>query len=220
MAKRKKKSGFENITGEAPALTSTLGEAATYEVPSATDVHIKTMKLAEVKPYWRNPRDNEAGIEPVIASIKKFGYCQPIGIDTDNVIVVGHTRYRALMKMGVKEVSCIVLDKLTPQQVKQYRIADNKTAEFADWKLPELLSEIREFDSVADFQVFFPDGDLTEMLGGSLGGSVADVVTGDVVKAAEKNVSFTAMPDQLEVLCPNCAESFYINRKDVLERPI
>ena len=78
-------------------------------------------------PYENNPRDNDNSVDAVIESIKNFGFLVPIVIDKDNVLVAGHTRIKALKKMGIKQVPCILADKLTEEQIKAYRLADNMT---------------------------------------------------------------------------------------------
>lgn len=106
-------------------------------------------KINELTPYERNPRNNSKAIDAVAASIENFGFKVPIVIDKDGVIVAGHTRLAAAKKLGLKEVPCIVADDLTEEQIKAFRLADNKTAEFAEWD-PELLEielqDITEID--------------------------------------------------------------------------
>lgn len=106
-------------------------------------------KINELIPYERNPRKNEAAVDAVAASIKNFGFKVPIVIDKDGVIVAGHTRLAAAKKLGLEEVPCIVADDLTEEQIKAFRLADNKTAELAEWN-PELLEielqDITEID--------------------------------------------------------------------------
>ena len=100
-------------------------------------------------PYKRNPRDNEKAVIPVMESIREFGFKVPIVIDTDGVIIAGHTRYKAAKRLGLSTVPCIVADDLTEEQVKAFRLADNKVGEIADWDIPLLadeLSDITEID--------------------------------------------------------------------------
>ena len=110
-------------------------------------------RIAELKEYKNNPRHNEVAIEKVAASIREFGFKVPIVIDSDNVIIAGHTRKKAAEKIGLVEVPCIVADDLTPEQVKAFRLADNKVSEFATWdfeKLEEELADLSDFD-MSDF---------------------------------------------------------------------
>lgn len=95
--------------------------------------------IDELIPYDNNPRNNEAAIGPVANSIKEFGFKVPIVIDKDNIIVAGHTRFLAAHRLNMKEVPCIVADDLTDEQVKAYRLADNKVSEKSTWD-DELLS--------------------------------------------------------------------------------
>lgn len=88
---------------------------------------VQNVSIQNVKPYPKNPRDNDAGVDAVANSIKEFGWQQPIVVDNDNVIIVGHTRYKAAKKLGMKQVPVVVADKLTDEQAKAYRLADNKT---------------------------------------------------------------------------------------------
>ena len=105
-------------------------------------------KISEIRPYENNPRDNSKAIDAVAASIKEFGFKVPIVIDKNGVIVAGHTRYEASKKLGLEEVPCVIADDLTDEQVKAFRLADNKTAELASWN-PELLEvEMSAIESI------------------------------------------------------------------------
>lgn len=103
---------------------------------------IKEIPVAALKPYENNPRINENAVAAVAASIQNFGFKVPIVIDCDNVIVAGHTRLKAAQQLGLQFVPCIVADDLTPEQIKAFRVADNKTAELADWDFDKLESEL------------------------------------------------------------------------------
>lgn len=109
-------------------------------------------KLEELTPYENNPRHNENAIEPVMKSIKDFGIKVPMVIDKHGVIVTGHTRYEASKRLGLKEVPCVVADDLTDEEIKAFRIIDNKTAEYATWDF-ELLNEELE-NLTYDFEEF------------------------------------------------------------------
>ena len=90
-------------------------------------MQVQTWKIGDVHPYGNNPRNNAAAVKPVANSIKEFGFQQPIVVDKDGVIIVGHTRYKAAKLLKLKEVPVVVADQLTDDQVKAYRIADNST---------------------------------------------------------------------------------------------
>ena|SRR5205807_500530 len=91
-------------------------------------MHVELRPLASIRPYERNPRVNDQAVDAVAASIREFGFRQPIVVDEDGVIVVGHTRYKAALKLGLENVPVHVATGLTPAQIKAYRIADNQTA--------------------------------------------------------------------------------------------
>ena len=99
-------------------------------------------KLDEIIPYENNPRKNEDAVQYVANSIKEFGWQQPIVVDKDNVIIVGHTRYKAALLLGYDKVPILVADNLTEEQVKAYRLADNKVSDFSIWDNFKLLNEL------------------------------------------------------------------------------
>ena len=105
-------------------------------------MNIQTKQLAEIKPYERNPRKNDEAVKYVAESIKQFGFKVPIVVDKDGVIVAGHTRYKAAKKLNMTEVPCIVADDLTDEQIKAFRLADNKVAEKAEWDFDLLDIEL------------------------------------------------------------------------------
>lgn len=113
-------------------------------------MNIVEKKISEIKPYERNPRRNDEAVKYVAESIKKFGFKVPIVIDKDNVIVAGHTRYKAAKKLSLKEVPCIVADDLTDEQIKAFRLADNKVAEKAEWDFDLLFDEL---DNIFDIDM-------------------------------------------------------------------
>ena len=102
---------------------------------------IEQWEIERVKPYDKNPRRNDKAVEAVAKSIKEFGFRQPIVVDAGGVIVVGHTRYKAALKLGLKTVPVHVAADLTPQQARAYRLADNRTAETAEWDIDFLPIE-------------------------------------------------------------------------------
>lgn len=106
------------------------------------DIFMKN--LNEIKPYEKNPRRNDDAVKYVAASIKEFGFKVPIIIDKDGVIVAGHTRYKAAKNLNIEQVPCIVADDLTEEQIKAFRLADNKTGEMAAWDFEMLQGEIEE----------------------------------------------------------------------------
>lgn len=122
-------------------------------------MEIITKKIKELVPYDRNPRHNDQAVDQVAASIKSFGFKVPIVIDKDNVIVAGHTRLKAAKKLKLKEVPCIVADDLSEDQIKAFRLADNKVSELADWDYDMLDAELEELVdfNMEDFGFEFED---------------------------------------------------------------
>lgn len=100
--------------------------------------------IADLKDYENNPRHNDGAVEAVAESIKAFGFKVPVIIDGNGVIVAGHTRKKAAALLGLASVPCIVADDLTPEQIKAFRLADNKTAELAEWDFEALEKELAE----------------------------------------------------------------------------
>lgn len=121
-------------------------------------------KLTELKKYEKNPRRNDQAVDAVAASIRNFGFKVPIIIDKDNVIVAGHTRLKAARKLGLETVPCIIADDLSPEQIQAFRLADNKTAELAEWDPDLLLQELGQI--TIDMEQFgFDDSDIPEIDG-------------------------------------------------------
>lgn len=116
-------------------------------------MNIIEKKLSDIFEYENNPRNNENAVDFVAESIKQFGFKVPILIDKDNVIICGHTRYKAAKKLGLKKVPCIMADDLDEEQVKAFRLADNKVAEKAKWDFELLKQEIEQIDgfTITDF---------------------------------------------------------------------
>lgn len=121
-------------------------------------MEIVEKKVSELKAYENNPRKNDNAVEAVANSIKEFGFKVPIVIDGNNIIVCGHTRLKAAMKLGMETVPCIIANGLTDEQIKAFRLADNKTAELATWDFSKLFDEIQGINlDMTDFG--FPNTD-------------------------------------------------------------
>lgn len=115
-------------------------------------------KINELIPYDKNPRKNDKAVEYVANSIKEFGFKVPIVIDKNNVVVTGHTRLKACKKLGIKKVPCVIADDLTDEQIKAFRIADNKVGEVAEWDYKLLDAELDTIDfNFEDFGFEMPD---------------------------------------------------------------
>ena len=115
--------------------------------------------IAEVIPYEKNPRVNDQAVDAIMKSIQQFGFNSPIIVDSSGVIICGHTRYKAALRLGLTSVPVAVASELSPEQVKAYRIADNKLAELATWNYDMLIAEIETLKdsgidlSLLDFEI-------------------------------------------------------------------
>jgi DNA modification methylase len=134
---------------------------------------VEMWSIHRVKPYEQNPRVNDQAVEAVVRSIKEYGFRQPIVVDAEGVIVVGHTRWKAAKALNLEKVPVHVAKDLSPEKAKAYRIADNKVAELADWDkelLPVELSELRGMDVDLEF-LGFDSAELEKLLGGGIYGN-------------------------------------------------
>ena len=104
-----------------------------------------------LKPYPNNPRNNDKAVDAVAESLAEFGWQQPIVVDKELEIVAGHTRWRAAEKLGMEKVPIVIADELTPEQIKAYRLADNKTAELAGWDFELLNIELEGLENMERF---------------------------------------------------------------------
>ena len=129
-------------------------------------MRIEMWPVDRVQPYDKNPRINDDAVDAVAASIREFGFRQPIVVDSEGVIIVGHTRWKAAKKLGLSEVPVHVATDLTAEQIRAYRIADNRLAELADWNydlLPIELTQLGEAGFDLDLLGFDQD-ELTKIL--------------------------------------------------------
>lgn len=122
-------------------------------------MQVTMKKLGDIRPYEKNPRKNDGAVDAVAASIREFGWQQPIVVDKDGVIIAGHTRYKAAKKLKLKEAPVVVADGLTEKQVRAYRLADNKSGELAEWDMALLDEELAALADM-DMSLFGFDADL------------------------------------------------------------
>lgn len=154
---------------------------------------IKMVKIDDIVPYENNPRHNADAIEPVKESIRQFGFRNPMILDKENVIVAGHTRYEAAKALGMTEVPVIYADDLSEEQVRKFRLVDNKTAEFAEWDFSKLEEELAELD-FGDFDFGFRDDSEDE---------------GTIFKQQQEiDIENGGGGTDNEVECPNCGFRF------------
>lgn len=159
------------------------------------NLNIVYKKISEINEYQNNPRINDEAIEPVMESIKNFGFLVPVVLDKSNVIIAGHTRKKVAEKLHMETIPCIYAEYLTDEQVKAFRLADNKTAEFSQWdieKLEKELSDIMDIDMESLFH--FADFD-TENI---------DVSDDDFLQQYESSQN----KKNKMIVCPHCGKEF------------
>lgn len=160
---------------------------------------IRRMALDAIKPYWRNPRRvPEEAVNALVESFKNYGYRQPIVVDVDGVIIIGHTRYAALRKAGVAEIPVLIADNLDENQVKELRVMDNKVSEYTGWDFEALVEELEGMDASLRAQ-FFPDVPLS-----TEGGEITIEMGGMDEVAAEG----APVNEQVGFVCPRCFHSW------------
>jgi DNA modification methylase len=142
----------------------------------------ETWDIDKLTPYARNPRKNDGAVDKVAASLKEFGWRQPIVVDADGVIIAGHTRYKAARKLGMDKVPVHIADGLTPAQIKAYRIADNKVGELAEWDMELLALEVEDL-KLEDYPIDLTGFDLNEF---PSGGDDVDVDAEPQIDKAEE----------------------------------
>lgn len=118
------------------------------------DINIVFKNVDDLHPYEKNPRINDEAVQYVKESINQFGFKVPIIIDSNNIIVAGHTRLKAAIELGMEKVPCIIADDLTPKQIKAFRIAENKTNEKSYWDNDLLADELKELEFDIDMTDF------------------------------------------------------------------
>lgn len=120
-------------------------------------MEVKLLRIEDITPYENNPRQNDEAVEPVMHSIREFGFKVPVVVDRDRIIVAGHTRYKAAVKLGLKEIPCIVAEDLDDEKVRAFRLADNKTAELSRWDEDLLQKELAQILDINMGQFGFED---------------------------------------------------------------
>lgn len=175
-------------------------------------MQIHEILLEDLREYENNPRNNDGAVQAVADSIKQFGFKVPIVIDSDNIIVAGHTRLKAARLLGLETVPCIIAADLTPEQVKAFRLADNKTGELAEWDLPALEIELAELSEMSlDFDMSDFGFDLSE------NEEPQEIVEDDVPEVDEENEPICKLGDiwQLgkhRLLCGDCTDVSAVER--------
>ena len=155
-------------------------------------MNIQNISLSDIHPYARNPRKNDEAVKNVAASIREFGFLVPLVIDRNHEIVAGHTRYKAAKSLGMKEVPCVIADELTEDQIKAFRLADNKVSEAAQWDMDLLPLELADIMiPMADFGFeTISDADFSE-----------NFTLDDGEKKPFQQISITVHDEQAKLIC-------------------
>lgn len=154
-------------------------------------MQIHDISISLLREYDNNPRNNDGAVDAVAKSIREFGFKVPVVVDTNNVIVCGHTRVKAARELGMETVPCIIANDLTPEQIRAFRLADNKTAELAGWDFAKLEQELAALAAEFDMTAFGFHAD-------------SDVDIDDFFEeAGEKKEK-----EPKTVTCPHCGEVF------------
>lgn len=170
-------------------------------------MNIINIELKNIKQYEKNPRKNDEAVKYVAESIKEFGFRVPIIVDKENVIVAGHTRYKAAKQLKLKEVPCIVADDLTEEQIKAFRLADNKVGEIAEWDYNILELELDEILNI-DMSLFNFDMNSIE------DNFDTDFELPDDDKPSTRTITLSLAEEQYQI-CMACID--YVQENDLIE---
>lgn len=162
------------------------------------EFNVIEIDISMITPYENNPRNNEKAIDYVAESIKNFGFRVPIIIDKDNVIVAGHTRYKAAKQLEIKKVPCIVISDMTPEQIRAFRIADNKVSEYSTWNEEMLRKELLNLSDFELQSIGFQDWELDNLLNPLSDDDISDFFVDKEVSEKEPKL----------IKCPYCGEEF------------
>ena len=174
-----------------------------------------------IKPYPNNPRRNDKALEAVKYSIQRNGFRVPIILTKDYTIVAGHTRYKAMMQLGKTTIPATFTD-MDIDQAREYRIADNKTAELSEWNDELLALELKATKDLSLMQPYYPDVDLELKINAEIGSTLPPVTDLDILNKEKvltskyKALSDAQMEEFIDLACPECGESFTIQRRDIL----
>lgn len=162
---------------------------------NAGNMEIVVKNVEDLIPYENNPRNNENAVKYVAESIRQFGFKVPIIVDADDIVVAGHTRLKAAKELGITEVPCVVADDLTEEQVRAFRLADNKVAEIASWDSELLDFELGEIDgfNMDDFGFI----------------ELSDIDVDDFFEEPEPKEE--KEEEKKEVQCPHCGMYFVVD---------
>lgn len=169
-------------------------------------MNIIEINIKDLKPYEKNPRKNDEAVKYVVESIKNFGFKVPIVVDKDNVIVAGHTRYKAAKQLKLKTVPCIVADDLNEEQIKAFRLADNKVSEFAEWDFNILSAEFEDIFNLDMSSFGFEMNDITDDFG-------TDFELPNEEQPQTRTITLSLAEEQYQI-CMNCID--YIQENNLI----
>lgn len=169
---------------------------------------VRTLPIDDIRPYWRNPRRvPEEAVTALMESLRNYGYQQPIVVDGENVIVIGHTRYAAMRRLGYTEVPVVVAD-LPAAEISQLRVVDNRVSELSSWDFEALVAELENFDAGL-LTALFPEVQLS-----------SDEITEK--RNAEDDLlmerEWGKVVHEVDFVCPSCYHEWEmsVTREDVL----
>ena len=170
-------------------------------------MNIIPVPTEEIRPYWRNPRENVATIEKLKESITKYGFLVPIVINMEGVIIAGHARYAAMVQLEEPTIPCIRLD-ISDEKARAFRVADNRAGEFSEWDVDKLKEELKELE-VSDIADFFNTPEWVDLL--DLSGFLEPEEGEEVADSSEEGSSKEEKePTEAELMCPYCLEDTVI----------
>jgi len=159
-------------------------------------MNIVDIKLDDITPYWRNPRDNDETVPALVKSIERYGFRVPLILDRDNTIISGHTRFRAVRELGWDTVPCVIAD-IDEKKARELRIIDNRIHELTEWNEEELQKELDNIINLSETLNFF-DGTLDGVFG---------IGSEDMSIDIETNIETKEEPkEEVKVICPVCME--------------
>ena len=168
-------------------------------------LRVKYVPIGDVRPYEDNPRRNDGAVQAVATSIREFGWKQPIVVDADGTIVVGHTRYKAAQALGMTDVPVVVASDLTPEQCAAYRLADNRVGELAQWD-SELLAQ--ELDGLADIDMSVFGFDSGELMDADGIDKLFSDYDQDEASAKGGSADVQKERESRTITCPHCGMVF------------
>ncbi len=159
---------------------------------------IVNIKLDEITPYWRNPRVNDDTVPALVKSIERYGFRVPITLDKDNVIINGHTRFKAVRELGWDEVPCVVAD-ISETKAREFRIIDNKIHDITEWNKEELDNELLKLKGFSETLNFF-EGSLNGVFG------IASEDMSVDLNIETESIDDMGVEEDVLVMCPHCLE--------------